>query len=64
MKTEEEKLIEKALRIKCERMDWLYQYSSDLNVYQKGVDQYALIRELADALGPEGDAIINEYKRE
>lgn len=64
MKSREQELIEKALRIKCERIDWLYQYSDNMKEYQAGVDAYAEIRELADALGQRGDDIINEYRKE
>lgn len=64
MKSKEQQLIEKALRLKCEKIDWLYQYSTNLQVYQAGVDAFAEIRQLADALGAEGDAIINEYRKE
>lgn len=64
MKSKDEQLIEKALRIKCQNMDWLYQYSNNMQVYQAGVDAYAEIRQLADALGAAGDAIIAEYQKE
>lgn len=64
MKSREQKLIEKALRFKCQKMDWLYPYSNDLQVYQKGVDEYAEIKQLADALGIEGERIVNEYRKE
>jgi len=64
VKSKEQQLIEKALRLKCENMDWLYQYTENMQEYQAGVDAFAEIRQLADALGPEGDAIIAEYRKE
>lgn len=64
MKTKEQELIEKALRIRCQQMDWLYQYSENLTEYQRGVDAFSEIRQLADALGQEGEKIIQEYRKE
>jgi len=63
VKSKEQELIEKALRIKCKNMDWLYQYSSNIREYQEGVDRYIEIRQLAEALGPDGEKIIEEYRK-
>lgn len=58
----------KAFQLQCDRMDWTYQMSDDMGVYQRGTQaraalQAALDRLIAAGLEKEARAIYDEARR-